>query len=198
VFNVFKEANERAHIVTVCESYGLELTACGEGRYKALCPLHQENTPSFHIYEDTHSFYCFGCNQGGDAVALVQKIDGCKPLDAVRRVDKICGLKLAFSRAATSEEKKAAAISDWRRKYNQQLLRNFITWEQGYFQRVCSELRTLDEYIQANRPETAEQMSADFLNALQTRERLEHICNVFTFGSMAEKTEFYKAKEYDQ
>lgn len=41
-------------------------TLCG------LCPLHQEKHPSFHIYPQSNSFYCFGCNQGGDVIDFVR------------------------------------------------------------------------------------------------------------------------------
>ncbi len=40
----------------------------------ATCPLHQEKTPSFYIYLNTNSFYCFGCNHGGDSITLVKKM----------------------------------------------------------------------------------------------------------------------------
>lgn len=36
----------------------------------ACCPLHDEDTPSFRYYEDTNSFYCFGCGKGGNVVHL--------------------------------------------------------------------------------------------------------------------------------
>jgi len=37
-----------------------------------LCPLHQEKHPSFYIYTQSNSFYCFGCNQGGDAITFIR------------------------------------------------------------------------------------------------------------------------------
>ncbi|MCK8818114.1 phage/plasmid primase, P4 family [Natroniella sulfidigena] len=39
---------------------------------KALCPFHSEKTPSFVIYPDTSSFYCFGCGAGGDVIRFVE------------------------------------------------------------------------------------------------------------------------------
>ena len=36
----------------------------------ACCPLHDEDTPSFRYYEETNSFYCFGCGKGGNVVHL--------------------------------------------------------------------------------------------------------------------------------
>ena len=47
------------------------------------CPLHDEDTPSFRYYEGTSSFYCFGCQRGGDIVELhryfAEKHNGTKP-----------------------------------------------------------------------------------------------------------------------
>lgn len=50
---------------------------------RACCPLHDEDTPSFRYYEDTNSFYCFGCGKGGDVVNLhmyfAEKMNGTRP-----------------------------------------------------------------------------------------------------------------------
>jgi hypothetical protein len=41
-----------------------------------LCPLHDERTPSFHIYTQDNRSWCFGCNQGGDSINLTMLIHG--------------------------------------------------------------------------------------------------------------------------
>jgi len=41
-----------------------------------LCPLHKENNPSFYIYPETNSFWCFGCNQGGNVINFVRLLYG--------------------------------------------------------------------------------------------------------------------------
>lgn len=50
---------------------------------RACCCLHDEDTPSFRYYEDTNSFYCFGCGKGGDVINLhmyfAEKINGKRP-----------------------------------------------------------------------------------------------------------------------
>jgi len=40
--------------------------------YVALCPFHEDRNPSLHIYPDTNTFYCFGCQKAGDAIGFVR------------------------------------------------------------------------------------------------------------------------------
>ena len=46
------------------------------GLYRAYCPFHNDSDPSFTVYPQTSSFYCFGCEKGGDAAAFLQEIMG--------------------------------------------------------------------------------------------------------------------------
>jgi len=39
-----------------------------------LCPFHGEKTPSFNVYTENGSFYCFGCGVGGDVISFKLKI----------------------------------------------------------------------------------------------------------------------------
>lgn len=48
-----------------------------------LCPLHEEKTPSFFIYPETNSFWCFGCSVGGNAINLVRLLHDYSFKDAV-------------------------------------------------------------------------------------------------------------------
>lgn len=43
---------------------------------KGLCPFHQERTPSFNVNTTTNHFYCFGCEESGDVIDFIQKIEG--------------------------------------------------------------------------------------------------------------------------
>ncbi len=51
---------------------------------KALCPFHSEKTPSFVIYPDTQSFFCFGCGAGGDVISFIMRIENLEYAEAVR------------------------------------------------------------------------------------------------------------------
>src|SRR6266511_3188806 len=61
-------------IVTLVEGY-TRLRKSGS-RLVGLCPFHQEKTPSFGVSPDRGTFKCFGCGEGGDAIAFVEKLEG--------------------------------------------------------------------------------------------------------------------------
>jgi hypothetical protein len=50
----------------------------------SLCPFHEEKSPSFTIYQNTNTYYCFGCKVRGDSIDYYQKTHGLEFADAVR------------------------------------------------------------------------------------------------------------------
>lgn len=50
------------------------LRVCGR-TLRSLCPLHEEKTPSFYVYLESNTYWCYGCNQGGDAIQLVRLLN---------------------------------------------------------------------------------------------------------------------------
>ena len=48
-----------------------------------LCPFHQEKNPSFFIYPETNSFYCYGCQKGGNIITFVELLYGYSFKEAV-------------------------------------------------------------------------------------------------------------------
>jgi hypothetical protein len=48
-----------------------------------LCPFHDERSPSFYIYVDENRGWCFGCNQGGDAIGITMQLHDCGFREAV-------------------------------------------------------------------------------------------------------------------
>ena len=53
-----------------------------------LCPLHNEKHPSFYIYPETNSCWCYGCNQGGDVINLIKLLHGYSFKEAVQYLTK--------------------------------------------------------------------------------------------------------------
>ncbi len=59
-----------------------------------LCPFHGENTPSFNIYTETDSFYCFGCGAAGDVISFIMKIDNLDYVEAVKYLAQRAGMDM--------------------------------------------------------------------------------------------------------
>ncbi len=84
----------RTDIMDLVSSY-VSLDSRRQGRtHKGLCPFHNEKTPSFMVYEDTQSFYCFGCGAGGDAITFTMKIENLDYIEAVKLLAERAGLSM--------------------------------------------------------------------------------------------------------
>ena len=59
-----------------------------------LCPFHGEKTPSFNIYTENGSFYCFGCGVGGDVISFIMKIENLDYLEAVKFLAQRAGMAM--------------------------------------------------------------------------------------------------------
>ncbi|MBQ4152758.1 MAG: DNA primase [Oscillospiraceae bacterium] len=79
-------------IESIISSY---VTVKRQGRNRAcLCPFHSEKTPSMVIYNDTQSFYCFGCGAGGDVITFIMKIENLEYIEAVKFLADRAGLQM--------------------------------------------------------------------------------------------------------
>lgn len=90
-------------IETIMSSY-VELKRAG--RYlKCNCPFHLEKTPSCVVYQDTQSFYCFGCGAGGDVITFIMKIENLTYIEAVRFLAQRAGLQMPEDTDERSEQR---------------------------------------------------------------------------------------------
>ncbi len=62
--------------------------------YRALCPFHNEKTPSFNINPERQIYHCFGCGVGGNVISFVMEYDKVGFLDAVRELASRAGIRL--------------------------------------------------------------------------------------------------------
>lgn len=69
--------------------------------YSGLCPFHQEDTPSFHVYTDTQSYYCFGCHEAGNIFTFLMKMDRLTFPEALKILADRAGIELKEHNAGT-------------------------------------------------------------------------------------------------
>jgi DNA primase len=86
---------ERARIDDIVGSY-VTLKNAGGGSLKGLCPFHDEKSPSFNVTPSRGFFYCFGCQEGGDVIDFIQKIDQITFHEAVETLAAKVGIQLRY------------------------------------------------------------------------------------------------------
>ncbi len=86
---------ERSPIAEVIGEH-LQLRHAGGGSLKGLCPFHEEKTPSFNVTPARGLYFCFSCQEGGDVISFVQKIENLTFADAVERLAARAGIELRY------------------------------------------------------------------------------------------------------
>lgn len=59
-----------------------------------LCPFHSEKSPSFTVFSDTQSYYCFGCGAGGDVITFIKGVENLEYIEAVKFLAQRAGLRM--------------------------------------------------------------------------------------------------------
>src|ERR1700726_3105258 len=77
--------------------------------FKALCPFHQEKTPSFHVNPQRQTFHCFGCGVGGSAFRFVMEYEHVDFPSAVRKLAGRVGIPVVEERASVDEDRQHEA-----------------------------------------------------------------------------------------
>ncbi|WAJ43594.1 DNA primase [Mycobacterium sp. Aquia_216] len=95
---------ERARIEEVVGDY-VQLRRAGADSLKGLCPFHNEKSPSFHVRPNHGHFHCFGCGEGGDVYAFIQKIEHVSFVEAVELLADRIGHTISYSGPATSVQR---------------------------------------------------------------------------------------------
>ena len=58
-----------------------------------LCPFHSEKTPSMVVYNDSQSFYCFGCGAGGDVISFIMRMENLDYIEALKFLSDRAGIQ---------------------------------------------------------------------------------------------------------
>ncbi|WP_328910040.1 DNA primase [Streptomyces sp. NBC_00234] len=90
-----KAVRDAVPIDAVVSEY-LQLRNAGGGNLKGLCPFHDEKSPSFQVSPSKGLFHCFGCQEGGDTIAFVMKIDHLTFSETVERLAAKAGITLRY------------------------------------------------------------------------------------------------------
>ncbi|MFI9766002.1 DNA primase [Streptomyces sp. NPDC052415] len=90
-----KAVRDAVPIDAVVSEY-LQLRNAGGGNLKGLCPFHDEKSPSFQVSPSKGLFHCFGCQEGGDTITFVMKVDHLSFSEAVERLAAQVGITLRY------------------------------------------------------------------------------------------------------
>ncbi|MFR9723138.1 DNA primase [Streptomyces sp. MS19] len=96
-----KTVRDAVPIDAVVSEY-LQLRPAGGGNLKGLCPFHDEKSPSFHVSPSKGLYHCFGCQEGGDTLAFVMKIEHLSFSESVERLAAQAGITLRYEQGGYS------------------------------------------------------------------------------------------------
>ncbi|WP_030233545.1 DNA primase [Streptomyces sp. NRRL S-350] len=80
----------------------VQLTNGGGGEYKGVCPFHDEKSASFYVNPAKGVFHCFGCQENGDTIAFLMKIEHFTFAEAVERMAAQAGITLRYEEGGYS------------------------------------------------------------------------------------------------
>ncbi|MBI4919941.1 DNA primase [Candidatus Azambacteria bacterium] len=119
-----QEIKEKLNIVDVLSSY-IRLQKAGVN-FRALCPFHNEKTPSFMVSPSRQSWHCFGCAEGGDMFTFIQKIEGMEFPEVLKLLAEKAGVVLKYENPKLRSEKdRAYEICEKAAQFFTLALRNF-------------------------------------------------------------------------
>jgi len=101
----------RVPLEDLARDYDIHLIPAGR-KFKALCPFHQEKTPSFSIDVDKQFYYCFGCESGGDVFRFVQELDRVGFVESVEILARRAGVVLDRSPRGRERSERRLGLYD--------------------------------------------------------------------------------------
>ncbi|OGY94058.1 MAG: DNA primase [Candidatus Komeilibacteria bacterium RIFOXYC1_FULL_37_11] len=100
--NPVEEIKSKLDIVDIISSY-INLQSAN-GNFKAVCPFHNEKTPSFMVSREKQIWHCFGCDKGGDVIGFVQEYEGIDFKEALRILAEKANVPLVNFQSAVKED----------------------------------------------------------------------------------------------
>jgi len=120
-----EEIKSKLDIVEVIREY-VPVKAVG-ANFQALCPFHNEKTPSFIISPDKQIWHCFGCGRGGDVFSFVMEKEGLNFSEVLRHLAPKAGVVLKHENAAAySRRNRLLDVLELAGKYYARLLEKSV------------------------------------------------------------------------
>ncbi|NPA03870.1 MAG: DNA primase [Epsilonproteobacteria bacterium] len=122
--NSIEQLKNIADIVDVIGNY-LELKRAGSN-YKALCPFHDEKTPSFVVNPAKQIFHCFGCGVGGDVIKFIMEYEKLSYPEAIEKLASFYNFSLKYTKEKPSYLNLYKVLERVKNFYKEQLTKNSI------------------------------------------------------------------------
>jgi DNA primase len=104
---VIAAIRERLPIEQVVGDY-VALKPAGAGRYKGLCPFHDEKTPSFNVNTANGFFKCFGCGVGGDLISFVEEQEHLTFVEAIEVLARKAGVEITYEEGGAAPRQQSS------------------------------------------------------------------------------------------
>ena len=170
--SIFETVKDNVSLREVTQRYGIEVNRHG----KALCPFHNDRHPSLYVADD--HYYCFACGEHGDVIDFVGRLFQLSPYDAVRKL-------MADFHLDPDKPPSAAALHAKRIRTEAQRLTED---ERLCFSVLTEYLHLLQDWKERYAPKTPEEPLEDrFVEACQMDCHIEHLCDVFIYGSAEQR-----------
>ncbi|MBR4100202.1 MAG: DNA primase [Clostridia bacterium] len=115
-----------------------------------LCPFHSEKTPSFTVYPENGSFYCFGCGVGGDVITFTGLIENLDYIESVKLLAEKSGVTLPQDGYDDSMQRLKNRIYDINREtakfFHTQLMSDGGKWALSYLLGRGLTLKTIKQF----------------------------------------------------
>jgi len=188
--NAFDGVKETLHITDVLTFYGVEIKRGN----KALCPLHNEKSPSFTVYPQSNSWHCFGCGVGGSVIDFVMAYCGLDALEAAKKLDMDYNLGL-FENKPSQEEQRRLYEQQAQRNADKGLGKAFEDYINKAYNLLCDYFHLLQDWKTIYAPKTAEELDTvdpRFVEACHQLNYIEYLLDCLFNADIDEQIQFYQ------
>lgn len=188
--NPFDTIKETLQIGDIVRLYGVEVKRGNQ----ALCPFHNEKTPSFTIFPKTNSFKCFGCGVGGSAIDFVMQMYGTDALEAAKKLDMDYNLGL-FEYKASQEELQRLSEQQAQREACKGLDEAFKGYISKAYSLLCDYLHLLYDWKTEYAPKSMDDwcnVNALFVEACHQLDYIEYLTDFLLTADIDGQIEFYQ------